>query len=584
MRQTRFAVMGKTVEPRHVGREERQKTQCRVKTCVSTDTVGMQTGVPRCRSEKVRKVVESVKKEASPERDRVQQVPGLFYEQGSNEQSPRTRTYLLAPIYRGRPHTVLLQYPPQCGKQLRTSIRAVPASAEELELKPLYYARPESGHIYACIQSVLDYNGFSETEENDFTLYLSSDITPNVLEDFDPYQRYNHHPGSWQLGRKDNLWRNMSRMKRAFGLEYDFCPQTFLLPEDFPRFQRERESHPSNLWILKPAASSCGRGIRVLSNKSHVKNKPGYLISHYISNPHLLNGRKYDLRLYVCVPCYDPLRIYLYKEGLARFCSEEYTTAKTCVSQRFVHLTNYSVNRQAATYRPSRDAHSEDMQAHKWSHTAYRRRLIDQGIDPEQVFSRVKDLIVKTIIAAEPSIANASLQYTRHRGVCFETYGFDVLLDETLRPWLMEVNVSPSLNSNSPLDKRIKAALIADIYTLVGFVPCDRDILAQQAENYRQNRILGLGKKTKRPTLQAISECKSLQDLELDEGEITMLMEVMEEQSRLGEFECLFPRKETAEKYGRFLETARVNNHLLWRLLQEPEFLAKYQLGPVDRV
>jgi len=479
---------------------------------------------------------------------------------------------------------VLFQYPPQCSKPFRVSPRAIPASAEELELKPLYYARPEYGHIYACIQSVLDYNGFAETEEGDFTLYLSSDITPKVLLDFDPYQRYNHHPGSWQLGRKDNLWRNISHMKRAFGPEYDFCPATFLLPEDFPRFQRERDAHPNALWILKPAASSCGRGIRVLSNKSRVKCKPGYLVSHYISNPHLLNGRKYDLRLYVCVPSYDPLRIYLYKEGLVRFCSEEYTTAKTSVSQRFVHLTNYSVNKQAATYRPNRDNKAEDSQSHKWPHTAYRRRLVDLGIDPEMVFSRVKDLIVKTIISAEPAIVNASLQYTRHRGVCFETYGFDVLLDETLRPWLMEVNVSPSLNSGSPLDKRIKAALIADIYTLIGFVPCDRRILAQETETQKQNRIFGTGKRSKRPTLQAIAECRSLQDLELDEGEVTMLMEVVEEQGRLGDFECLFPCAGTVERYGKFLETARVNNHLLWRLLQEPEFLSKYELGPVDRV
>merc|ERR1712217_974521 len=55
-----------------------------------------------------------------------------------------------------------------------------------------------------------------------------------------------------------------------------------------------------------------------------------------------------------------------------------------------------------------------------------------------------------------------------HRSSCFEMYGFDVLVDTDLKPWLLEVNVCPSLSSGSPLDKRIKTQLVADMMTLVG--------------------------------------------------------------------------------------------------------------------
>lgn len=55
-----------------------------------------------------------------------------------------------------------------------------------------------------------------------------------------------------------------------------------------------------------------------------------------------------------------------------------------------------------------------------------------------------------------------------HKNGFFELYGFDVLIDQDLKPWVLEANVCPSLNSASPLDKKIKTALISDIMHLVG--------------------------------------------------------------------------------------------------------------------
>ena len=60
----------------------------------------------------------------------------------------------------------------------------------------------------------------------------------------------------------------------------------------------------------------------------------------------------------------------------------------------------------------------------------------------------------------------------KNKNACFEVYGFDVLIDANLRPWLLEVNVSPSLSSSSPLDKQIKTTLLSD--NLIGFRLLDR--------------------------------------------------------------------------------------------------------------
>ena len=490
------------------------------------------------------------------------------------------RTLLLQPLFQGRPPTLLFDYAPQCFLPSKCNSRTIQLSSEEGSTRPLYYRYSKKAHVYNCVVTALEFNGFSETHASDFNVYISGAIRPKLLLEMDQFQKYNHYPGSWQLGRKDNLWRNVSRMRRAFGEEFAFCPPTYLLPEDFPRFQREREEHPKQLWILKPKASACGRGIRVLSNKSRIKRKKGYLISQYISNPHLLKGLKYDLRLYVCVTSYDPLRIYLYREGLVRFATQPYTTSKSSVSKRYIHLTNYAVNRLAHNYQSNSDCLVDD-QGSKWSHTALKRTFAALNIDPEAIFSRVKDVIVKTIIAAEPLMVNSVLQYARHRGNCYETYGFDILLDATLRPWLMEVNVSPSLNNGSPLDKKIKTALMADIFTLIGLVPYDRVECKQQWELKRLHRMLGLTRGLrKRPSIQSVKTCKSLTELDLAPADLEILMETEEEAARLGNFELLFPTKASIPRYARYLQPERISNLLTWKvIMDEPNFLRPLRIS-----
>jgi hypothetical protein len=101
-----------------------------------------------------------------------------------------------------------------------------------------------------------------------------------------------------------------------------------------------------NLWIVKPANLSRGRGIYLIDDVNEVSVEETSVISRYISNPLLINGHKFDLRLYVVVTSFEPLRIYIYKEGLARFATEEYISNKATKDNIYVHLTNYSINKK----------------------------------------------------------------------------------------------------------------------------------------------------------------------------------------------------------------------------------------------
>ena len=101
---------------------------------------------------------------------------------------------------------------------------------------------------------------------------------------------------------------------------------------------------------------------------------------------------------------------------------------------------------------------------------------------------------MKTLIAVEPAIITA-MRLVKHKNQCFEVYGFDVMVDAKLRPWLLEVNVAPSLSSSSPYDKQVKCKLLCDTLHLVGFRVFDRKRVADDTKKVDRSRLFGLTSK-----------------------------------------------------------------------------------------
>ena len=226
------------------------------------------------------------------------------------------------------------------------------------------------------------------------------------------------------------------------------------------------------MWIVKPSNSSRGRGIHIIDDINDLNVDELSIISRYVTNPLLINGYKFDLRIYVVVTCYEPLRLYVYKEGLARFASETYT-AKFNKNNKYMHLTNYSVNKRNENFVQNETSEHDDF-GFKWSLSAFCKHLETVGINMSLLWSRIFDVIIKTIACGENYVVQAQKKNQMHRGNCFEVFGFDILLDSDLKPWLVEVNLSPSLSSDSPLDHTIKSTLLVDTFNMIQLKRFDR--------------------------------------------------------------------------------------------------------------
>ncbi|XP_063649832.1 tubulin polyglutamylase TTLL5 isoform X33 [Pan troglodytes] len=340
-------------------------------------------------------------------------------------------------------------------------------------------------------------------------------------------------------------------------------------------------------WIVKPVASSRGRGVYLINNPNQISLEENILVSRYINNPLLIDDFKFDVRLYVLVTSYDPLVIYLYEEGLARFATVRYDQGAKNIRNQFMHLTNYSVNKKSGDYVSCDDPEVEDY-GNKWSMSAMLRYLKQEGRDTTALMAHVEDLIIKTIISAELAIATACKTFVPHRSSCFELYGFDVLIDSTLKPWLLEVNLSPSLACDAPLDLKIKASMISDMFTVVGFVcqdPAQRASTRPIYPTFESSRRNPFQKPQRcRPLSASDAEMKNLVGSAREKGpgklggsvlglsmeEIKVLRRVKEENDRRGGFIRIFPTSETWEIYGSYLEHKTSMNYMLaTRLFQD---------------
>lgn len=245
----------------------------------------------------------------------------------------------------------------------------------------------------------------------------------------------------------------------------DFVPVTYMLPADYTLFVEEFRRNPNTMWIMKPTSRSQGKGIFIINKLAQIKKwsstsrwqqmpmKEAYVISRYVDNPLLIGGKKFDLRLYVLVTSYRPLKAYQYVHGFARFCNAKFSTDVVDIDNPFIHLTNVAIQKHNDEYNSKHGG--------KW-HVRNLRLYIEQvyGLEASnRLFQAMDALIIHSLKAVQPVMIN-----DRH---CFECYGYDVLIDAELKPWLVEVNASPSLSTTTEDDRVLKLSLLRDIYNIV---------------------------------------------------------------------------------------------------------------------
>ena len=193
------------------------------------------------------------------------------------------------------------------------------------------------------------------------------------------------------------------------------------------------------MWILKPENENRGRGIELVNSYKDLISKmcgkvqgENFIIQKYIERPLLYYGRKFDIRVLGLID--DDKNFFLYKPCYLRTSSNNYTLSD---QSKFIHLTNNCFQMKSENYQQ----HEAGNQIPYVSFLEYLDKNFKEDLpdlDKDHIFQRMKDIMIDSHLASI-----SQLDFRKRPGSKFEIVGFDFILDEDLRVWLIEVNTCP---------------------------------------------------------------------------------------------------------------------------------------------
>lgn len=294
--------------------------------------------------------------------------------------------------------------------------------------------RMETGYLRHVIEifDKLGYkrvNGSDGTEDWDVLWAHDYPFATLLKHQLQPHQRVNHFPGSGFITNKVSLATT----------DLKDVPKAFHLPRDKDKFLEYVKSHPDKLWVKK---SNAHRGIQVEDAKTMNLDTEGTFVQEFIYNPLLIDGKKFDVGIYVMMTSVDPLRVYfLASEALLRFCAKPYLPFNSSDLDSYVVGDDYTPVWDIPSLKPYFKDTNLNM---KESLNAYLR---DIGKDPDSMWKKIEGVISDVYIAKAPHISKLTsiVGSPRH---FFEMVRFDFVVDEDLNVYVMEANMSPNLSSS----------------------------------------------------------------------------------------------------------------------------------------
>ena len=346
------------------------------------------------------------------------------------------------------------------------------------------------------------------------------------------------------LDNKDNLYLNFRKKAKEFPNDFQFVPESYVKSKDLNIMKKKFKNYKqkeNDLWIYKPPLGLQGVGIKFMkSEKDFLKYS---FISKYISNPHLLYGKKYHIRMYVVITGILPLKIYIFDEGQVMRPANNYSYDLSKIENKTASFTNGHLNFHKPGYNPNATLDTEE--GSEWSIKTLSRFIERNNGNWTEVWNKIKDISVKTILMAFDESQRTMLEDfpNLRRNNIVHRFGFDIMIDDNLKPWLLEVNAVPGMALYNIINVNNKIRLETDYLNLIGMVPFDHF--------------------TQEPLDKEINFKNKVDEL--------IQLSICEFERPHGGLERIFPVKKTLNYYKQFIKYHDEYNKALWEFIENNE-------------
>lgn len=330
-----------------------------------------------------------------------------------------------------------------------------------------------------------------------YDLVWTHDYPFQSIKKLHPRQRINHFPGTGFITNKMTL-STTPGVPNAL--------KAYQLPAERDKFKAFSKQEQDKLWIQK---SSSHRGISIETTGSVDLDRKDTLVQEYMSNPLLIDGKKFDIGIYATLTSVEPLRVYIYEaESLLRFCSDPYLDKQTGQFNSS-NIDSYVVGDDYTPIwlMPSLLRYYIGTNlSMKETLNSYLRRL---GQDGAKIWKNIEETIKKVYKLKEHHIGRMSRMYQEANNYndtsipgslnqFFEMVRFDFIVNEKLEVFLMEANMSPNLSSRHfPPNRLIYEHVLNSYFSLAGLTHFARQQLSDLPIHHLDGKITPSSNKVK---------------------------------------------------------------------------------------